>query len=332
MSDTMLVTGGAGFIGSHMVERLLDRGHRVICLDNFDSYYDPAIKRENLRPAMGKEGFTLVEGDIRDRELLNKLLSQDRIKVVVHLAAMAGVRPSIERPAIYEEVNVQGTINLLEACKGSGIERFVFASSSSVYGADAKAPFSEEVKVDHPASPYAASKAAGELFCYTYHQLCGFPVIALRFFTVYGPRQRPEMAIHKFTRLIHQGKVVPLYGEGRLSRDFTYIADVVDGIEAALTRPITGFEVINLGNSHPVEVKYIVELIEKHLGRKARIELLPTPQGDVPMTSADISRARWILGYEPKVSLQEGIGLFAQWYLECARNSAPTPQTVEVER
>ncbi len=326
---TVLVTGGAGFIGSHVIDRLLERGHRVICLDTFDDFYARKTKEENLRLALGKAGFTLVEGDILDTHLLQALFAESRIDYVVHLAARAGVRPSVEQPGLYEKTNVLGTINLLEACKGSGIQRFLFGSSSSVYGANAQAPFREEVKIDRPASPYAASKAAGELYCSVYNHLYGIPIVALRFFTVYGPRQRPDLAIYKFTQLIYQGQEVPVYGTGNSVRDFTYISDIVDGVEAALTAPIEGFEAINLGASRTVELLYVIKLISQNLGKEARLKFLPPQPGDVPLTHADVSKAARLLGYRPKVTIEEGIRRFVQWFLE-SRVSVPSTPGIEV--
>src|SRR5881296_4439288 len=244
----ILVTGGAGFIGSHLVEALIKEGREVIVLDNFDDFYTPEVKRRNLEPLAGRPGFTKVEGDIRDARLLESVFSGYPVGVVVHLAARAGVRPSIQQPVLYCDVNVNGTAVLLEACRRHGIGKFIFGSSSSVYGNNSKLPFSEKDDVDRPISPYAATKKAGELLCATYHELYGLNVFALRFFTVYGPRQRPEMAIHKFTRLIDEGREVPQFGDGSSRRDYTWIEDIVDGIEGAAAR-IEGFEVLNLGES-----------------------------------------------------------------------------------
>lgn len=311
----ILVTGGAGFIGSHLVSKLLDRGDSVVVLDNFDAYYDPAVKRRNLAPAMtGQHAgrFSLVEGDIRDRPALDGLFASRRIDAVVHLAARAGVRPSIEDPLLYEDVNVKGTSNLLEACRKHSVKRFVFGSSSSVYGDSTEVPFPEDAKVDRPVSPYAATKVAGELLGYTYHHLFGLNVFCLRFFTVYGPRQRPEMAIHKFSRLILEGKPLPRFGDGRTERDYTYIDDILDGLLKALDR-VEGYDIFNLGESRRVSLSRLIEVIEHEVGAKAKIESLPDQPGDVRMTCADISKARRLLGYDPRVPIEEGVRRFVSW-------------------
>jgi len=312
---TVLVTGGAGFIGSHLLDRLLELRpeERLVCLDNFDEYYSAAAKRGNLEAALASGRVELIEGDIRDAALCQKVMERFEVSRVVHLAARAGVRPSIEQPALYEEVNCGGTVNLLEAARRAGVERFVFGSSSSVYGVNSKVPFSEDDPVGRPISPYAATKRAGELLCHVYHHLYGLSVACLRFFTVYGPRQRPDLAISKFTRLIDQGQRLPVYGDGTSRRDYTYCLDVVEGIVAALERPL-GFEIINLGNGTPVELRRLVSLIEEALGRRARIQSLPEQPGDVPVTYADISKARRLLGYEPRYPIERGIAEFVEWY------------------
>jgi UDP-glucuronate 4-epimerase len=315
MIGNIFVTGGAGFIGSHLVERLLAEGNRVVVLDNFDDFYDPAFKRRNLRRAQEHPRFRLVEGDLRDAALLENLWQQEKIDVVAHLAARAGVRPSIQNPFLYADVNIQGTLRLMEACRKGGVRRLVFASSSSVYGNNSKVPFSEEDPVSHPISPYAASKRAAELMCHTYHHLYGLDIACLRFFTVYGPRQRPEMAIHRFTRLIHEGKKISLFGDGRSSRDYTYIDDILEGTLAALSRE-HGFEIYNLGESRTVSLARLVEAIEEQLGKKAVIEYLPAQPGDVDQTYADIRKAREGLGYHPHTDLKEGLARFVRWYLE----------------
>ena len=295
----VLVTGGAGFIGSHLVERLLERGDQVTVLDNFDTYYDPAIKRRNIgASARQQDRCRIVEGDIRDAAALDSLFSGEAPDVVVHLAARAGVRPSIEDPILYEEVNVRGTANLLEACRKHGVKRFVFGSSSSVYGDSTAVPFSEDARVDRPVSPYAATKVAGELQCYTYHHLFGLDAFCLRFFTVYGPRQRPEMAIHKFTR--------------RTERDYTYIDDILDGVLNAIDR-VSGYGIFNLGESKRISLSSLIALIERELGIEAVVEALPDQPGDVKMTCADITRARTRLGYDPRVPIEEGIRRFVAW-------------------
>ena len=316
----ILVTGGAGFIGSHLVERLLGEGQRVICLDNFDPFYEHKIKRTNLHTALNNPNFTLVEGDIRDATCLKTLFEQYPIEKVVHLAARAGVRASIENPQLYEEVNIKGTLNLLEGCKEFPIEQFIFGSSSSVYGVNGKVPFSEDDKIEMPISPYAASKRAGELFCYTYHHLYGIPITCLRFFTVYGSRQRPEMAIHKFTRLIDEGKDINMFGDGTSKRDYTYISDIIDGIMGALDKPF-GFEIFNLGESQTVELRYLISLIEQNLGKTAKIKRLPEQPGDVPITFADISKSQKLLNYNPKVKIEEGVEKFVDWYKRVGKST-----------
>lgn len=311
----ILVTGGAGFIGSHLCGRLLLEGHRVVCLDNFDDFYNPETKRKNLQGTMGEAQFELIEGDIRDTELIARIFRGQTFDVVVHLAARAGVRPSIDYPRLYEEVNVQGTINLLESCREFGIKSFVFASSSSVYGGNSKVPFSEEDRVETPISPYGTTKRAGELFCYSYHRLFDINMACLRYFTVYGPRQRPEMAIHKFTRLIDRSEMVPMYGNGQSMRDYTYIDDIVDGTLGAISRN-KGYEIYNLGESCTVRLIDLIRMLEGSLGKKAIIEELPQQRGDMPITYANIEKARKKLDYAPRISMEEGIGRFVEWYRE----------------
>jgi UDP-glucuronate 4-epimerase len=313
--NNILVTGGAGFIGSHLCERLLEEGHSVICLDNFDSYYDPNLKFRNVEEISKKYPgpFTMVTGDIRNRDHLTELFKKNRIDAVFHLAARAGVRPSIVDPLLYEDVNLRGTITLLEVCKEFRMKNFIFASSSSVYGENQRVPFSETDLDIQPISPYGATKRAGELLCYSYHHLFGINIACLRIFTAYGPRQRPEMAIHKFTRLIDQGKEIPMYGDGSSNRDYTYIDDLIDGMMAVLQRH-KGYEIYNLGESQTTSLKELIQLIEKALGKKATIEPLPYQPGDVSITYADITKAARMLGYQPKVSMEEGIKRFVEWY------------------
>lgn len=311
---SVLVTGGAGFIGSHVVDRLVERGQRVICLDNFNTYYDPAIKRDNIRGALASGLVELVEGDIRDERLCRQVM-EGGVEAVIHLAARAGVRPSIEEPGLYEEVNCTGTVNLLEAARRAGVQKFVFGSSSSVYGVNSKIPFSEDDPIARPISPYAATKRSGELMCHVYHHLYDLPVVCLRFFTVYGPRQRPDLAIHKFTRLIAAGEPVPMYGDGTSRRDYTYFSDIVDGVMGALESDF-GYEIINLGCGDPIELRELIRLIEEALGREADINRLPEQPGDVPVTYADISRARRLLGYRPEFPVRQGIVQFVEWYRE----------------
>jgi UDP-glucuronate 4-epimerase len=310
---SILVTGGAGFIGSHLVEALLKEGREVVALDNFDDFYLPEVKRRNLEPLRGRPGFTLVEGDIRDEVLVEKVFTTHPVSVVVHLAARAGVRPSIQQPVLYSDVNVTGTAVLLEACRKHGIAKFIFGSSSSVYGNNSKLPFSEKDDVDRPISPYAATKRAGELLCATYHELYRLNVFALRFFTVYGPRQRPEMAIHKFTRLIDRGLPVPRFGDGSTRRDYTFITDVINGVLRSIER-VQGFEIINLGGSQTTRLDELIALLEKNLNQKALIEEEPGQPGDVVATYAEVDKARRLLGYEPKVAVEDGLRRFVEWY------------------
>jgi UDP-glucuronate 4-epimerase len=315
MNASVLVTGAAGFIGSHLAEQLIRQGHRVIGLDNFDDFYPPSIKRENIRVLESEEGFSMIEGDIRDADLLSRIFSEYDISLVAHLAARAGVRPSIQQPLLYDDMNIRGTINMLEASRTCGIQQFVFTSSSSVYGLNTKVPFDENDKVDCPTSPYAASKAAAELLCRTYNHLYGLPITVLRLFTVYGPRQRPEMAIHKFTRMIESGEEVTVFGDGTSKRDYTYVSDIVDGITQALAYQNRGFEIFNLGDSRPIALDYLVSVIEEALEKKAMIKNMIMPPGDVPVTYAGISKARATLDYQPKISIEEGVSLFVKWYL-----------------
>ena len=308
----ILVTGGAGFIGSHLVECLLGDGHTVVCLDNFDSFYDPAIKRNNIKKALSHLAYTLIEGDVRDPVVLRKCFEGRSIDVVAHLAARAGVRPSIVNPELYYDVNVMGTLRLLEAMRASGVKKLVFASSSSVYGNNPQVPFSESDNVDYPISPYAASKKAGELLCHTYHHLHKFDVFALRFFTVYGARQRPEMAISHFARQILDGQTIELYGDGKTSRDYTYVHDIVNGVDAAISA-VKGFEIINLGNSSPVALIDLVQTLENVMNRKAKIVWCPMQPGDVETTWAETGKAGRLLGYRPHTALGDGLTAYVEW-------------------
>ena len=315
MNKTILVTGIAGFIGSHLAERLLQLDYQLIGIDNFDSVYSPDIKRRNVEASMRKDSFKLLEGDIRDMSFLNDVFTTNNIDIVVHLAARAGVRPSLEQPFIYHDVNVTGTLNMLEASRRFRVERFVFTSSSSVYGCNKDLPFKEDAKVDNPMSPYAASKVAAEVFCRTYCQIYRIPTVVLRLFTVYGPRQRPEMAVHHFVRMVNQGEEITVFGDGATSRDYTYIDDIVAGIEAALTQRTEEFQVFNLGCGRAVRLSQLLSLVEEALGEKARVKYLTPPPGEVPVTLADISRAQTILGYKPTINVEEGVPLFVRWYL-----------------
>lgn len=317
MAAHILVTGGAGFIGSHLTHRLLARGDRVTVLDDFNDYYDPARKRENVAPFLDRDDYRLVEGDIRDADLVERLFAEGRFDGVVHLAARAGVRPSLQEPILYEDVNCIGTLRLLEAARRHGPNLFLFGSSSSVYGINEKVPFAEDDEVNQPISPYATTKRAGELLCYNYHHLYGFRTACLRFFTVYGPGQRPEMAIHKFTDLLWRGQPIPMYGDGGSRRDYTYVDDIVDGLVATLDlRP--GFEILNLGGADTTSLRDLIHWIAEELAVEPRIEYLPAQPGDVPITYADVSKAARLLGYSPKVPIREGLRRFVSWYRERA--------------
>jgi UDP-glucuronate 4-epimerase len=313
MSRHILITGGAGFIGSHLSRRLLARGERLTVLDDFNDFYDPARKRANVAAFAGRDDYRLEEGDIRDERRVDELFAAGRFDAVVHLAARAGVRPSLSEPILYEEVNCIGTLRLLEAARRHGPRLFVFGSSSSVYGINEKVPFAEEDPVDQPISPYATTKRTGELLCFNYHHLYGFRTACLRFFTVYGPAQRPEMAIHKFTDLLARGKPVPLYGDGSSRRDYTYVDDIVDGIVATLDLA-PGFEILNLGGAETTALSDLVHWLAAELAVEPRIEYLPAQPGDVPITYADVSKAGRLIGYSPKVGIREGLARFVAWY------------------
>src|SRR5262245_48630879 len=309
-----LVTGGAGFIGYHVCERLLREGEAVWALDDLNPFYDPKIKEANIRDlrALAKP-FTFVHGDLANRAGLDRLLGSVRFDQVIHLAARAGVRPSLEQPALYQRVNVEGTVHLLEAARTHGIKKVTIASSSSVYGVNSKVPFSEDDPIFSAISPYAASKLACEALGHVYHHVYGMDIVMLRFFTVYGPRQRPDLAIHKFARLITAGKPIPVFGDGSTARDYTYISDVVNGVIAA-TQKEFGYQIFNLGESQPIKLSYLIDVIEKALGRKAIIDRQPTQPGDVPITFANIGKARSLLGYSPSVKIENGIQLFVEWF------------------
>jgi UDP-glucuronate 4-epimerase len=315
MAQTILVTGGAGFIGSHVCEALLARGDRIVALDNFNDFYDPAIKRRNWAEVLRSGGSRalLATGDIRDAVLVERLFAEHAFDGVVHLAAMAGVRPSLRDPLHYEDVNIRGTLTLLEEVRRRRGLRFVFASSSSVYGDHDRSPFSEAHDVRRPVSPYAATKLSGELHCFAYHHLYGVPVSALRFFTVYGPRQRPEMAIHRFVAACHDGQPVPFYGDGETRRDYTYIDDIVDGVVRALDR-CAGYEIYNLGESATTSLSRLVELVGEVAGRPVPLDRQPMQDGDVRLTCADISKARAKLGYAPSTDVRAGLERFVAWY------------------
>lgn len=319
----ILVTGCAGFIGSHLCEYLLRAGHAVVGVDNMNQFYDPALKQANLidieRLADDlKREFLFYPVDVRHGDQIGQILANHKIDVIIHLAAMAGVRPSLNNPLFYEEVNQLGTITLLEEARKAGIRRFVFGSSSSVYGNNTKVPFHEDDRVDHPISPYAATKKAGELSCHIYHKIYGMSIACLRFFTVYGPRQRPDLAIRKFTELVFAGKKLPVYGDGSFSRDFTYVDDIIDGVYKAVgwvsEMSAPRYEIFNLGESQTTTVLELIELIRLATGKTAEIQFLPEQPGDVRVTYADISRAKEILGYAPKTPISEGIKKFVDWY------------------
>jgi UDP-glucuronate 4-epimerase len=310
----ILVTGGAGFIGSHLCETLLkDKNNKIICLDNFNDYYDPEIKKNNIQSLSTNNSFIIYQADILDTEKLAKIFEKEKIDTIIHLAARAGVRPSIEEPMLYQKVNIEGTLNLLEAAKKYKIKKLLFASSSSVYGNNKKVPFSETDNVDYPVSPYAATKKAGELLCYNYHHLYQIPIVCLRFFTVYGPRQRPEMAIHKFTRLITENKEIPVFNNGNCLRDFTYIDDIIQGITNILKSDFT-FDIVNLGESATTKTIDLIKLIENALGKKAKLKMLPAQPGDVEKTFADITRAKEKYGYNPEFPIDKGIDRFIKWF------------------
>jgi UDP-glucuronate 4-epimerase len=311
----ILITGGAGFIAYHLAARLLDERFDVVLLDNFNSFYDPAIKRQNVRDLQARGSGNLYEIDILDVARLRQAFWESKPDGVVHLAAWAGVRPSLENPRIYADVNVTGTVNLLELAHEFKVASFVFGSSSSVYGGSERVPYSEEDPVDRPVSPYAATKRAGELLCHTYACNYGMHITCLRFFTVYGPRQRPEMAIHKFARLIQEGEEVPVFGDGESRRDYTYVDDIISGIVSAL-RVNPQFEIINLGESRTTTLNELISNLEAALGKKAIRRIYPDQPGDMRITYADVSRARRVLGYQPTIPVEEGIRKFAGWYLE----------------
>jgi len=313
-----LVTGGAGFIGSHVCERLLQSGHAVWAFDDLNSFYDPQLKRRNLRDLQAlARPFEFVHGDLTDRAAVDELLGSVRFDQVLHLAARAGVRPSLAEPALYHRVNVEGTVNLLEAARRAGVKKVILASSSSVYGVNSKVPFAESDPVRQPISPYAASKLACEALGHVYHHVYGLDVVMLRFFTVYGPRQRPDLAIHKFARLLAAGKPLPVFGDGSTARDYTYITDIVDGVMAC-TRKEFGYQVYNLGESQTVKLARLIELLEAALGTKAVLDRKPLQPGDVPLTCADITKARAELGYHPRVPVEQGIPLFIDWFKPAA--------------
>ncbi len=311
----ILITGGAGFIGSQLAKTLLEKKHEIIVIDNLNDYYDPAIKRANIAMLSAYDSFTFVEGDIREVAHLEAIFSKEKIAQVVHLAAQAGVRPSIQDPKLYYDVNITGTLNILETMRKYACKKMVFGSSSSVYGNNKITPFSEEHPVDNPISPYAATKKSGELLCYSYHHLYNFDIFCLRFFSVYGPGQRPEMAIAKFTDAILNGRDIPMYGDGSSERDYTYVEDIVEGIMLSMKK-LRGYDIFNLGESTTISLKNLITLIEKSCGKDSHITQLPMQAGDVSITYADISKAKNILGYKPKTTIEQGVANYVKWYKE----------------
>jgi UDP-glucuronate 4-epimerase len=314
----IMITGGAGFIGSHLTERILAEGCEILCLDDFNDFYDPTLKRQNITGYLENGRYSLVEGDICDRDLVAKLVEEWRPQAIVHLAARAGVRPSLEQARLYETVNVAGTLNMLEAARAIGVDKFIFGSSSSVYGLNEKIPFREDDALLKPASPYAATKIAGEALCHAYAHLYDLPVVALRFFTVYGPRQRPDLAIRKFATKMLRGEAIILYGDGSSARDYTFVADIVSGIMAALDYNGDRYEVFNLGNSTPISLDNLVTALEAALGVKATIRRESDQPGDVPITYADITKSKAKLKYSPGTPLAEGMEKFSRWLKENA--------------
>ena len=311
----ILITGGAGFIGSHLVDRLLvEGGWRITVVDDLNDFYDPATKRENISAPLANPDFKLVEADIRNQEALAQVFSETNFDCIVHLAARAGVRPSLKEPRLYVETNINGTLHLLELARSNGVKQFVFGSSSSVYGLNSKVPFSEGDPILNPISPYAATKAAGELLCHSYAHLYDMRIVCLRFFTVYGARQRPDLAIHKFAKLIAAGRPIPVFGDGTTCRDYTYIDDVIAGVRAAVDYDQSNYEVINLGESRTVELRELISLLEKALDRHAEIDRQPLQPGDVTQTFADIGKARRLLGYDPQTQIESGIAKFVEWF------------------
>jgi len=311
----ILVTGGCGFIGSHLVDRLLYEAEwQVFVVDDFNNFYDPAIKRANVSRHEKNPNYRLFEADIRDQTALQNIFAGNKFDCIVHLAARAGVRPSLAEPLLYAETNINGMMNLLELARANNVKQFVFGSSSSVYGINAKVPFSEDDPIRQPISPYAATKAAGELICHAYMHLYGIRSVCLRFFTVYGARQRPDLAIHKFARLISAGKPIPVFGDGTTRRDYTFIDDIIAGVRAAIDYDKSDYEVINLGESRTVELRELISLVEKELGVTAKIDRQPLQPGDVPQTFADITKARQMLGYNPQTQIEDGIKKFVEWF------------------
>ncbi|MBI3817881.1 MAG: GDP-mannose 4,6-dehydratase [Planctomycetes bacterium] len=311
----IFVTGGAGFIGSHLCERLLERGDGVVVFDNFNDFYDVRFKERNAAAIATRRGCEIVRGDLRDRAAVFAAFKKRPFDAVVHLAALAGVRPSVKDPSKYNEVNIQGTINLLDAIRERPSTKFIFGSSSSVYGANSKTPFAESDPIEKMVSPYAVTKRAGEQFASCYHSLYQIPTVCLRFFTVYGPRQRPEMAIAKFASLIERGDPVPVFGDGRTRRDYTYVDDILDGVIKSIDR-CGGYELFNLGESRTIELRELIDVLAREIGKPAKLQFLPPEPGDVPVTFADITKARAVLGYDPRVAIEDGVRRYVRWRRE----------------
>ncbi len=325
VKKNILVTGGAGFIGSHLVRKLLSEGNRkVVVVDNFNDFYSPVCKRENIGEFLSDPNFRLHETDICEREELRRVFESSEFSAIVHLAARAGVRPSLEKPHLYVETNVNGTMNVLDFAREFEVPKFVFGSSSSVYGERCSIPFSESEDINRPISPYAATKIAGEVLCHSYAHLYDISAVCLRFFTVYGACQRPDLAIHKFAKLINEGKSIPVFGDGSTRRDYTYVDDIIQGICAALDYDKSDFEIFNLGESRTVELRELISLLEENLGKKAIIDRQPMQPGDVPLTCADISKSRELLGYSPKTQIEAGMAKFVEWFLKTQSHASKT--------
>ena len=317
MNKNILITGGAGFIGSHLVDHLLaEGGWQITVVDDLNDFYDPAIKHANVAGHLTQANYRLIEADIRDAERMAEIFAETRFDCIVHLAARAGVRPSLSEPKLYAETNINGTLNLLELAREHNIKQFVFGSSSSVYGINTKIPFAEDDRIHQPISPYAATKAAGELLCHTYTHLYGIRTVCLRFFTVYGARQRPDLAIHKFAKLITAGKPIQMFGDGTMKRDYTYIDDIIQGVRSAMDYDGSMHEVFNLGESQTIELSELIRLLEQNLDMNATIDRQPLQPGDVPSTFADITKSRDLLGYDPQTKIQDGIPKFVKWFRE----------------
>lgn len=314
-NKNILITGAAGFIGSHLTDRLI-KNNNIICIDDFNDFYSPEIKKNNIKSHINKDNFVLYEADITDFNALSRVFDENKIDLVVHIAARAGISQSLRNPLLYTRVNVDGTANLLELTRKYNIKKFIFASSSSVYGSQKQIPFSEEMKIDRQISLYAATKAASEQICHTFSHLYDIQINCLRFFTVYGPGQRPDLAVYKFSKLILEGKPLPVFGNGTTKRDYTYIDDIIEGVIGAINYNKAPFEIFNLGESRAVELKYLIELLEDNLEKKAIIDWLPEQPCDMPVTYADISKAREFLGYNPKTEIETGIKKFVEWFNE----------------